>query len=136
MTTITSSSIGSDPATNSFDQPLTASERSNNISATVDRIASGAHQAVDRVAAVANSAANHLSVKGEDLSAAKDRWAPLRRPRRREDCSSWSPSAAQTPRNPPPAICIALASLRASLRQRGKPMAPQEYSSRDCRGLA
>ena len=75
MTTITSSSIGSDPATNSFDQPLAVSERSNNISATVDRIASGAHQAVDRVAAVANSAANHLSVKGEDLSAAKDRWA-------------------------------------------------------------
>ena len=75
MTTITSSSIGSDLATSPFDQPLTGSERSNNISATVDRIASGAHQAVDRVAAVANSAADHLNVKGEDLLAAKDRWA-------------------------------------------------------------
>ena len=75
MTTITSSSIGSDPATTSFDQALTGSERLNNISATVNRIASGAHQAVDRMAAVANSAADHLNGKGEDLLAAKDRWA-------------------------------------------------------------
>jgi ElaB/YqjD/DUF883 family membrane-anchored ribosome-binding protein len=81
MTTITSSSIGSDPAVSAFDQPIPSGERPNNITATVDRLASGAHQAVDRVAAVANAAAGHLNVKGEDLLAAKDRWA--------QACSSY-----------------------------------------------
>ena len=95
MTTITSSSIGSDLTTSPFDQPLTGGERPNNISATVDRIASGAHQAVDRVAAVANSAADHLNGKGEDLLAAKDRWA--------EACGSY------VKENPLTALGIAVA---------------------------
>lgn len=42
--------------------------------AAVDRIATGAHQAVDRIANAASSAASQLNVKSEDLLAAKDRW--------------------------------------------------------------
>jgi ElaB/YqjD/DUF883 family membrane-anchored ribosome-binding protein len=41
--------------------------------ATVDKIASGAHQAVDRIASAATSAASQFGVKGEDLMVAKDR---------------------------------------------------------------
>jgi ElaB/YqjD/DUF883 family membrane-anchored ribosome-binding protein len=80
MTTITSGSIGPDSATNSFDEPRSGSgstERSTSTSGTVGRIASGAHDAVDRIAAAANSAADHLNVKGEDLMAAKDRWTEV-----------------------------------------------------------
>ena len=80
MTTITSSSIGPGSAASSFDEPQSgnvSSERSTSASATVDRIAAGAHQAVDRIAAVANSAADHLNVKGQDLRAAKDHWTQV-----------------------------------------------------------
>lgn len=48
-----------------------------NTSATVDRIASGAHRAVDRMASAATSAANHLNMSGEELLAAKDRWTQV-----------------------------------------------------------
>jgi len=84
MTTITSSSIGAGSATSSFDEPRPgngSAEPSPSTSATVERIATGAHHAVDRIAAVANSAADHLNVKGEDLMAAKDRWTQV--------CSSY-----------------------------------------------
>ena len=84
MTTITSSSIGPGSATSAFDETRSgngSTERSTSTSATVDRIASGAHQAVDRIATAANSAAEHLNVKGEDLLAAKDRWMQV--------CSSY-----------------------------------------------
>jgi len=79
MTSMTSSSIGPESAS-SFDQQRSgngSTEPSPSTSTTVDRIASGAHQAVDRIAAAANSAADHLNVKGEDLMAAKDRWTQV-----------------------------------------------------------
>ena len=41
--------------------------------ATVDKIASGAHQAVDRIASAATSAASQFGVKGEDFMMARDR---------------------------------------------------------------
>ena len=84
MTSITSSSMSPGSAASTFDEPRSGSgsaERSTDASATVDRIASGAHQAVDRIAAAANSAADQLNVKGEDLMAAKDRWTQV--------CSSY-----------------------------------------------
>ena len=84
MTTMTSSSIGPGSAASSFDETRSgnaSAERSTNASTAVDRIASGVHYAVDRIAAAANSAADHLNVKGEDLLAAKDRWAQV--------CSSY-----------------------------------------------
>jgi len=84
MTTMTSSSIGPGSAASSFDETRygnASAERSTNESTAVDRIASRAHYAVDRIAAAANSAADHLNVKGEDLLAAKDRWAQV--------CSSY-----------------------------------------------
>jgi ElaB/YqjD/DUF883 family membrane-anchored ribosome-binding protein len=80
MTTITSSSVGPASAASSFDEPRSgngSAERSTSLSPAVDRIASGAHQAVDRIAAAANSAAEQLTVKGEDLMAAKDRWTQV-----------------------------------------------------------
>ena len=52
-----------------------ATPTATDTSATVDRIASSAHQTVDRIASVANSAASQLNVKAEDLMAAKNRWA-------------------------------------------------------------
>jgi ElaB/YqjD/DUF883 family membrane-anchored ribosome-binding protein len=80
MTTITSSPTVPGSATSSFDEPRSvtgSAERLAGLSPAVDRIASGAHQAVDRIAAAANSAAEQLSVKGEDLMAAKDRWTQV-----------------------------------------------------------
>jgi ElaB/YqjD/DUF883 family membrane-anchored ribosome-binding protein len=81
MTSMTSSSIGPGSATGSFDDDPrsgnSSTERPTSASTTVDRIATGAHQAVDRIAAAANSAADQLNVKGEDLMAAKDRWAQV-----------------------------------------------------------
>jgi len=78
MTTITSSSIGPSSASSSFDETRSgnaSAERLTSASIAVDRIATGAHHAVDRIAAAASSAADRLNVKGEDLLAAKDRWA-------------------------------------------------------------
>jgi ElaB/YqjD/DUF883 family membrane-anchored ribosome-binding protein len=46
---------------------------SESAAATVDKVAGGAHQAVDRIAAAANTAASQFGVKGEELMAAKDR---------------------------------------------------------------
>ena len=77
MTTITSSSVGPESNISSFDEPRSGdsnAERHASRSATIDSIASGAHQAVDRIASAANSAANQLSISGDDLVAAKDRW--------------------------------------------------------------
>jgi ElaB/YqjD/DUF883 family membrane-anchored ribosome-binding protein len=75
MTAITTSPLGSDPSAPTLDEARPGGrERAAAISATVDRIAGGAHEAVDRVAAAANSAAERLSGKGEDLLVAKDHW--------------------------------------------------------------
>jgi ElaB/YqjD/DUF883 family membrane-anchored ribosome-binding protein len=49
------------------------SAMSENAAATVDKIASSAHQAVDRIASAATSAASQFGVKGDDVLAAKDR---------------------------------------------------------------
>ena len=46
---------------------------SENAAATVDKIASSAHQAVDRIASAASSAASQFGVKGEEVLQAKDR---------------------------------------------------------------
>jgi ElaB/YqjD/DUF883 family membrane-anchored ribosome-binding protein len=71
----TTDSLSPDSTAIAFDesQPPRV-ERSSSSSATVDRIASGAHQAVDRIAAAANSAAEQLSIGEGNLAAAKDRW--------------------------------------------------------------
>ena len=75
MTSITTSSLGSDPSTATFDEARPGGrERVAAVSTAVDRIASGAHEAVDRVAAAANSAAERLSGKGDQLLASKDQW--------------------------------------------------------------
>jgi ElaB/YqjD/DUF883 family membrane-anchored ribosome-binding protein len=46
---------------------------SESATATVDKIASGAHQAVDRIASAATSAASQFGVKGDEMLEAKDR---------------------------------------------------------------
>src|SRR5215831_10456380 len=50
-----------------------ASTVSESAAATVDKIATSAHQAVDRIASAATSAASQLGVKGDDVMEAKDR---------------------------------------------------------------
>ena len=50
-----------------------SSAMADNASATVDKIASGAHQAVDRIASAATSAASQFGVKGDEMLQAKDR---------------------------------------------------------------
>jgi ElaB/YqjD/DUF883 family membrane-anchored ribosome-binding protein len=50
-----------------------ASSVSENAAATVDKIATGAHQAVDRIASAATSAASQLGVKGDEVLEAKER---------------------------------------------------------------
>lgn len=77
---MTTSSPGVQDLSDSYDSAARASRGGNGQaptsgSATVDRIATGAHQAVDRLASAATSAANHLNVSGEELMAAKERWA-------------------------------------------------------------
>ena len=75
MTAMTTSPFPSNPSTATLDEARPdGRERAASISATVDRIASGAHEAVDRVAAAANSAAERLSGKGDELLASKDQW--------------------------------------------------------------
>src|SRR5215468_5678548 len=74
MTATTSAAIGAG-TTSSLDEPLSGNGSAGRAaSATVDRIAAGAHQMVDRVAAAADSAAQRLSVKSDDLAVAKERW--------------------------------------------------------------
>lgn len=46
---------------------------SENAAATVDKIASSAHQAVDRIASAATSAASQIGVKGDEMMEVKDR---------------------------------------------------------------
>ena len=80
MTTITSGMSGPEEVSRSMDSPARSGTSGSgprpagDTLAVVDRIASGAHDAVDRVAAVANSAASQLNVKAEDLIAGKERW--------------------------------------------------------------
>src|SRR5262245_34150729 len=77
MTAITTSSppVASDLSTATLDEPQSSvRERTAAISKTVDRIASGAHDVVDRAAAAANSAAERLGGKGDELLANKDQW--------------------------------------------------------------
>jgi|SwirhirootsSR3_FD_contig_31_2657017_length_379_multi_2_in_0_out_0_1 ElaB/YqjD/DUF883 family membrane-anchored ribosome-binding protein len=50
-----------------------ASTVSESAAATVDKIATGAHQAVDRIASAATSAASQLGVKGDEMLEAKER---------------------------------------------------------------
>jgi ElaB/YqjD/DUF883 family membrane-anchored ribosome-binding protein len=50
-----------------------AGSLSEGAAATVDKVASSAHQALDRIAAAANSAASQFGVKGEELLVAKDK---------------------------------------------------------------
>lgn len=71
----TTGSTWQDPATSSMDRTVSgngSSTASQNAAATVDKIAGGAHQAVDRIAAAASSAASQLGVKSEDMLAMKD----------------------------------------------------------------
>src|SRR4051812_48046077 len=49
------------------------SAMSESATATVDKIASGAHQAVDRIASAATSAASQFGVKGDEMLEAKER---------------------------------------------------------------
>jgi ElaB/YqjD/DUF883 family membrane-anchored ribosome-binding protein len=41
---------------------------------SIDRLSSGAHQAVDRAASVASSMADRVGQKGEELMEMKDNW--------------------------------------------------------------
>ena len=50
-----------------------SSALSENAAATVDKIASGAHQAVDRIASAATSAATQFGAKGDEVLETKDR---------------------------------------------------------------
>lgn len=52
----------------------TNTDREHVAGATVDRMASSAHDAVDRVADATNSAADSLSDKGHELKALEERW--------------------------------------------------------------
>ncbi|MEO8626555.1 MAG: hypothetical protein ABI612_00435 [Betaproteobacteria bacterium] len=76
MATPSTGSTWQDPATSSTDRigsgTGSAAAVTQNAAATVDKIASGAHQAVDRIAAAANTAASSLGVKSEDMLAMKD----------------------------------------------------------------
>jgi len=49
------------------------SAMSESATATVDKIATGAHQAVDRIASAAASAASQFGVKGDEMLEAKER---------------------------------------------------------------
>lgn len=42
--------------------------------ATVDRMASSAHDAVDKIAGATNNAADSLSRKGQEIKALEERW--------------------------------------------------------------
>jgi ElaB/YqjD/DUF883 family membrane-anchored ribosome-binding protein len=42
--------------------------------ATVNRMASGAHEAVDRIADATNNAADSLNSKGREIKALEERW--------------------------------------------------------------
>lgn len=84
MSSIPSGASGADSTTRAYDGRPSADEaakRSVSPSVAVDRIATGAHQAVDRIAAAATSAADRLSIKGDDLVAARDHWT--------QACSSY-----------------------------------------------
>ena len=50
-----------------------SSALSENAAATVDKIATGAHQAVDRIASAAASAATQFGEKGDEMLETKDR---------------------------------------------------------------
>ena len=76
-TTGTQGSVWQDPgSTTAAGSNSGTSGRSSAISesaaATVDKIATGAHQAVDRMASAATSAASQFGVKGDEVLAAKD----------------------------------------------------------------
>jgi ElaB/YqjD/DUF883 family membrane-anchored ribosome-binding protein len=85
MTTSTTSTSLQEPRESSFDYPpaseSTISPNLTGVTATVDRIAGSAHETIDRIASVANSAAEQMSMKSEDLMAAKERWM--------ESCSTY-----------------------------------------------
>lgn len=53
---------------------MTTTTNDGPVGATVKRVASGAHDAVDRIADATTGAAENLSIKGEQVSDAQEKW--------------------------------------------------------------